>query len=365
MDKKTPFTLTYGGVSPQFASRPAHAGIGAAVLGRAALGEAAWLGARSVIRADGHYVRIGDDFRLGARGTVHIAHDVFPTHIGAHVTAGVNSVIHACDVGDRCHIGANVVILDGSNVAAECALADGAIVFPRSVLEGGWLYRGAPAKPVRRLEPRELDELHARSREAADETVDAAPWAPSLSSRLPLFVAHSARLRGRIVSGGENGVWFGCDLDAGNYEIRFDEKTNIQDNSIIHAQSRPVAIGRETTIGHNVRMTDCTVGDRSLIGIGAAVAPGSVVGSDVLLAAGAHTEDGQILDDGWVYGGSPARRIGRLDDKKRLVISSTWPTYCEYARRFLEAQSKLATLVVGDTLGDGLTRAATKKGDAG
>jgi gamma-carbonic anhydrase len=342
MDKQAPFTLPYNGVSPQFASPPAYAGIGAAVLGRAALGKGAWLGARSVIRADGHYVRIGDGFRLGSRGTVHIAHGVFPTNIGAQVTVGVNSVIHACDVGDRCHIGRDVVILDGSNVAAECALADGAIVFPRSALDGGWLYQGAPVKPVRRLEPGELDELHARSRNAADEPFDAAPWAPSPSSRLPLYIAHSARLKGRIVAGGENGVWFGCDLDAGDHEIRFDEKTNIQDNTVIHARNRPVAIGRETTIGHNVRMTDCTVGDRSLIGIGASVAAGSVVGNDVLLAAGAGTEDGQVLDHGWVYGGSPARQIGRMDDKKRFIVSSTWPTYCEYARRFREAQNELA-----------------------
>ena len=345
MDKQAPFTLSYDGVSPRFASPPTHAGNGAAVLGRASLGKAAWLGARSVIRADGHYVSIGDEFRLGARGTVHIAHGVFPTHVGSGVTAGVNSVIHACDVGDRCHIGRDVVILDGSNVAAECALADGAIVFPRSVLDGGWLYEGAPAKPVRKLGPGELAELHRRSRETGDEPVDAAPPAASPSSRLPLFVAHSARLSGRIFAGGENGVWFGCDLDAGGHEIRFDEKTNIQDNTVIRSRSRPVVIGRETTIGHNVRMTDCTVGDRSLIGIGAYVAPGSVVGNDVLLAAGAHTDDGQVLDDGWVYGGSPARPIGRLDDKKRLIISSTWPTYCEYARRFRKAQDELAKLV--------------------
>lgn len=342
MDKQAPFTLPYDGVSPQFASPPVHAGSGAAVLGRAALGKAAWLGARSVIRADGHYVRIGDDFRLGARGTVHIAHGVFPTHIGSGVTAGVNSVIHACNVGDRCHIGRDVVILDGSNVAAECALADGAIVFPRSVLEGGWLYQGAPGKPVRKLKPGELDELHGRSGETADEPADAATPAPSPSSRLPLFVAHSARLSGRIFAGGENGVWFGCDLDAGDHEIRFGENTNIQDNTIIRSQSRPVVIGRETTIGHNVRMTDCTVGDRSLIGIGATVAKDSVVRNDVLLAAGAHTEDGQVLDEGWVYGGSPARRIGQLDDKKRFIISSTWPTYCEYARRFRDEQDELA-----------------------
>ncbi len=345
MEKQVPFTLSYGGVSPRFASPTAHAGSGAAVLGRATLGKAAWLGARSVIRADGHYVSIGDEFRLGAQGTVHIAHDVFPTHIGSGVTAGVNSVIHACDVGDRCHIGRDVVILDGSKVAAECALADGAIVFPRSVLEGGWLYQGAPAKPVRKLEPGELDELHRRSREAGDEPGGAPRPAPSPSSRLPLFVAHSARLSGLILAGGENGVWFGCDLDAGGHEIRFGENTNIQDNTIILSRSRPVVIGRESTIGHNVRMTDCTVGDRSLIGIGATVAPRSIVGSDVLLAAGAHTEDGQVLDDGWVYGGSPARPIGRLDEKKSLIISSTWPTYCEYARRFRKAQDEPASLI--------------------
>ena len=215
------------------------------MLGRATLGKSAWLGARSVIRADGHYVEIGDDFRLGARGTVHIAHAVLPTHIGSGVTAGVNSVIHACDVGDRCHIGRDVVILDGSNVAAECALADGSIVFPRSVLESGWLYAGSPAKPVRRLMDRELDDLHARSRAAADDHVEEAPWTPHIELPGPLFVACSARLRGRIVAGGENGLWFGCDLDAGELEIRIGSNSNIQDNTIIRVRSRPATIGRE------------------------------------------------------------------------------------------------------------------------
>ena len=141
--------LAYAGASPTFATAPIHAGPGAAVLGRATVGRGAWFGAGAVVRADGHYVEIGDDFRIGARGTVHIAHDVYPTHIGNGVTAGVNAIIHACDVGDRCHIGDDAIILDGSTIGDEVVLAKGAVVFPRSSLEGGWLYEGAPAKPVR------------------------------------------------------------------------------------------------------------------------------------------------------------------------------------------------------------------------
>lgn len=340
MNGPNPFLLPYDGVSPRFASAPAHAGAGAAVLGRATLGKSAWLGARSVIRADGHYVEIGDDFHLGARATVHIAHAVLPTHIGSGVTAGVNSVIHACDVGDRCHIGRNVVILDGSIVAAECALADGSIVFPRSVLESGWLYSGSPAKAIRRLLDRELDKLHALSRAAADDHVDEAPWTPHNELSGPLFVACSARLKGRIETGGENGIWFGCDLDAGELEICVGRNSNIQDNTIIRAHSRPAIIGHELTIGHNVSMEDCAVGDRSLIGIGAVVASGTIVGNDVLLAAGARTLEGQVLDDGGFYGGAPARQLGPLDEKKRSIIALTWPTYCEYAISFRSVQDE-------------------------
>ena len=337
MKPRTFFTLAYDGISPHFASTPVHVGAGAAVLGRATLGHAAWLGARSVIRADGHYVRIGDDFRLGARGTVHIAHGYLPTHIGNGVTAGANSVIHACDVADRCHIGRDVVVLDGSRLGAGCALADGSIVFPRSMLEGGWLHEGAPARPVRRLEPGELDLLHQASGATAEQAGDSADWLASHPSGEPLFIAFSARLKGRLAVEGGNGIWFGCDLDAGDHEIRVGRGTNIQDNTVIRCTGQSVLIGHETTIGHNVMMTDCEVGDRSLIGMGSVVAAQTIVEDDVLLAAGARTVHGQILESGWLYGGSPARQLARLDKAKRTIIELTWPTYISYAHRFAAA----------------------------
>jgi gamma-carbonic anhydrase len=341
MSRGTPFILPYEGAFPAFATAPIHVGSGAAVLGRATIGGGAWLGAGSVVRADGHYVSIGADFRLGARGTVHIAHDFLATHVGDGVTAGVNAVIHACDVGDRCHIGRDVVILDGAKVADGLALADGSIVFPRSVLEAGWLYRGQPAKPVRRLEPGELEALHAASRSEPDEAVPARREG-TVEAEPPFFLAATASTSGRILAGPDVGIWFGCDLDAGSHEISIGRNTNVQDNTIIRCERRPVVIGTESTIGHNVFLSDCIVGNGSLIGIGAVVAAGTVVEDEVLLAAGGRTVEGQRLDGGWLYGGNPAKKLAPLDDKKRAIIAATWPTYRIYARHFDESQQEPA-----------------------
>ncbi|MGN6468591.1 MAG: gamma carbonic anhydrase family protein [Rhizobiaceae bacterium] len=335
-----PIILPYKGVMPVFAGPAAHIGPGAAVLGRAELGRGAWLGARSVIRADGHYVRIGDDFRLGPRGTVHIAHQFLPTHVGSNVTAGAGAVIHACDVGDECHIGDRAVILDGSKVEAGCAIAPGSVVFPRGALESGWLHGGAPAQPVRRLAPGELDKLQAEARRQPDMPAEPDRWRADISSRGEVFVAASARLRGKIVFAGENGVWYGCDLDAGVHVIEVGRNTNIQDNSVIRAIAGPVLIGPDCTIGHNVTMSDCRVGRASLIGIGATVTPGTIVEDDVLLAAGARTEEGQVLESGWLYGGSPARQLAPLGDRRRAMIQATSVHYRDYANSFRAEQKR-------------------------
>jgi carbonic anhydrase/acetyltransferase-like protein (isoleucine patch superfamily) len=74
MSARAPHILPYSGISPSFGTPPVHAGVASAVLGRVAVGRNAWLGALSVMRADGHFVRVGDDFHLGPRSTLHINH---------------------------------------------------------------------------------------------------------------------------------------------------------------------------------------------------------------------------------------------------------------------------------------------------
>jgi carbonic anhydrase/acetyltransferase-like protein (isoleucine patch superfamily) len=321
----------YHGTLPRIAGPLAHAGAGAVILGRATLGTGAWLGHHVVIRADGHDVTIGDDAHLGAHATVHIAHDVYPTRIGDRVTAGPKAVIHACTIGDDCVIDREAVVLDGSTVGAGAMIAAGAIVFPRSTLEGGWLYDGSPARPVARMTAEDLARHRARVRADRPEPL---PMPPGPGPALDAFLAPSARVRGKLSVGEGVGIWYGCILEAGHHRIEVGAGTNIQDNSLLLCDEGDIVIGPDVTIGHNVTMAECRVEANSLVGIGAIIAAGTVVESDVLVAAGAETEPGQRLTAGQVWGGRPARPIGPMDARKRAMLAATLPTYRAYADAF-------------------------------
>ncbi|MEP1444349.1 MAG: gamma carbonic anhydrase family protein [Hyphomicrobiales bacterium] len=335
-----PMRATYDGISPVINGDLAFAGGGAVVLGRVTLGDRAWLGAFSVLRADGHDVIIGDNFHLGDHATVHIAHDIYPTNIGDHATVGSNAVIHACDVGDGCVVEQDAVILDGASVGAGAVISKGAVVFPRSQLEGGWLYTGSPAKPVKKLSPAELDGYHQKIR---GETSSLAGDENQRVFDLNCFVAHSAQVQGQVSAEEGVGIWYGCHLNANTHRITIGAGSNVQDNSILRCKASDIVIGPNVTIGHNVTLSDCTIEQGSLIGIGAVIAAGTVVESDVLVAAGAQTEAGQRLTKGKVWAGRPAREIGVMDDKKREMMSEILSLYRAYAISFHSTPHKPLT----------------------
>ncbi len=87
-----------------------------------------------------------------------------------------------------------------------------------------------------------------------------------------VFVAATARLRGRIFAAENSSIWFGCELDAGEGEIVIGPGTNVQDNTLIRCRpGERFVIGADATIGHNVTLGDCTIGANTLIGIGSVV----------------------------------------------------------------------------------------------
>lgn len=344
LKSESPLVLPYDGVMPRLAAPPARCGVDVALLGRLELGRGAWFGPGSVVRADGHFIRIGDDFRLGAGSTVHIAHNVYPTICGSRLTVGADAVVHACTIGDDCVVEDEVVVLDGSVVEDGVVIEAGSTVYPRSSLKAGMLYAGSPAKPVRPLEPGEA----ARRALALSEAIAASLFAErtgAASSRElgpGVFVARTASLSGRIEAGEGASIFFGCQLDAASARIVIGANCNIQDITRIDASEGDVVIAENTTLGHNVHVRACAIGPRALIGIGSRIAPGTVVEEDVLLAAGAFTELGQRLAAGWLWGGRPARAIAPLDDAKRRMMAATIVTYGAYGEAYARLQGDIA-----------------------
>jgi carbonic anhydrase/acetyltransferase-like protein (isoleucine patch superfamily) len=337
--------LAYHGTRPQLASMPRHAGANCAVVGRVTLGRDAWLGAASVIRADGHYVRVGDRVTLGHGATIHIAHELYPAVVGNDVTIGNNAVVHACEVHDGCVIEDGAVILDGCVVEAGAVIEAGSVVYPRTRLAGGQAYAGKPARARVSLS---AAEVRARREELIDRLADdpverVPPTEPGPHVDRTAFIANTASLIGHVVAKPHSSVWYSCELDAAGGEIVIGDRTNLQDNSVLRCTpGGRLVIGKDCTIGHNVTMADCVIGDRCLIGIGSVVAPGTVVEDDVLLAAGASTLPGQVLANGQLWGGQPARVIAPLDQAKRAMIAKIVVEYCEYGVELARVQRELA-----------------------
>lgn len=340
----SPLILPYAGVSPAFSTPLDHAGPGAAVLGRVTLGRGAWLGARAVIRADGHYVKAGDDFHLGARSTLHIAHQVFPCVVGDRVTVGENACVHACTVGSDVIVGDGTVILDGAIVGDNVVFEPGCTVFPAKRIDGGHVYAGSPAKMVRPVAAGEIAERRAQMVRAHTEQAEAAAPRRQLAAtsdvHATVFIASTASVRGRLVAAKSSSVWFSNDFDAGDASIVIGLNSNVQDNTVIRCTSaQGVTLGRDTTVGHNVTIYDSVIGNGALIGIGSVVAPGTIVQDRVLLAAAARTTPGQVLESGWLYAGNPAKKLTPLDSGKAALIDMIIGHYCQYAMDYKAAEA--------------------------
>lgn len=324
--------IAYEGVHPTLGSKPAAALPGHAVVGRVTLGHSAWLGAGSVIRADGHFVRVGNGLHMGRGATIHIAHAVYPTLIGDRVCIGADAVVHACTVEDDVVVERGSVILDGAVVGAGSVVEAGSIVYPRSTLKPGMLYAGRPAKPVRALSPHERlarAELQRARNVAAD-----AGWKcqPNATRAAPnAFVAGTCELAGSVHLADGASVWFGSRLDGRVGTITIGRLCNVQDNSMLRAGPLGMSLGDETTIGHNVQLSECNVGARCLVGIGSRIAPGTTIDDDTFVAGGSVTEPGQHLKGGRVWGGEPARPIGEMNEAKRAAIANIATVYAAYA----------------------------------
>lgn len=143
-------------------------------------------------------------------------------------------------------------------------------------------------------------------------SADAEPLLPPDDSA---WVAPTAVLVGDVRLGPEASVWYGAVIRGDNTPILIGARTNIQENAVLHSDpGRPLTIGEGCTIGHQAMLHGCTVGDNSLIGIGAIVLNGARIGNNCLVGAGALVTEGKEFPDGSLIVGSPAKAIRQLDE---------------------------------------------------
>lgn len=142
------------------------------------------------------------------------------------------------------------------------------------------------------------------------------------------FVAPGVALVGDVEVGAEASLWFGVVARGDVAAIRVGPRSNVQDNSVLHADpGHPCQIGEGVTVGHRCIVHGCTVEDGALIGMGSVVMNGAVIGAHSLVGAGALVTEGKVFPPRSLILGSPAKRVRELTDEEVAALALSAERY--------------------------------------
>lgn len=156
------------------------------------------------------------------------------------------------------------------------------------------------------------------------------------------WVADSAQVIGRVTLGEDCSVWFNAVLRGDSDTLSIGRGTNIQDGSVLHADTGfPLQLGENVTVGHQVMLHGCTVGENSLIGIAAVVLNGAKIGKNSLVGAGALVTEGKEFPDGVLIVGSPAKVVRELSPTQIEGLKASARHYIDNSRRYSTGLKKI------------------------
>ena len=157
------------------------------------------------------------------------------------------------------------------------------------------------------------------------------------------YVDPAATVIGDTVIGDDSSVWPGVVIRGDVNHIRIGDKTNIQDGSILHnthkgkySDGSPLIIGNKVTVGHKVILHGCTIKDFVLIGMGSSVLDNAVVETHVVLGANSLVTENKVLESGYLYMGSPAKKIRELTQEEKEFLDYSAENYAQLKDDYLE-----------------------------
>jgi len=164
---------------------------------------------------------------------------------------------------------------------------------------------------------------------------------PKIGERV--FVDHSAVVLGDVVIGTDSSVWPLVVIRGDMHSIRIGARTSVQDATVLHITHAsdfnpggfPLIIGDDVTIGHQAMLHGCTVGNRVLVGMKAMIMDGAVVEDEVIIGAGSMVTPGKRLESGYVYMGSPAKKIRPITDQERAFFTYSAANYVRLKDKYM------------------------------
>lgn len=164
---------------------------------------------------------------------------------------------------------------------------------------------------------------------------------PTMGERV--YVDPAAVVIGDVTLGDDSSVWPCAVIRGDMHRIRIGARTSVQDGAILHIthagqfndEGWPLTIGDDVTIGHSVNLHGCTVGNRVLIGIGSIVLDGAIVEDEVVIGAGTLVPPGKVLESGYMYMGSPCKKIRPLKEKEKAFFTYSANNYVALKETFL------------------------------
>ena len=157
------------------------------------------------------------------------------------------------------------------------------------------------------------------------------------------WVADSAQVIGNVAMAEGSSVWFGCVLRGDGELLSIGRNCNVQDGSVVHADPGfPVTLGDNVSVGHQVMLHGCTIGEGSLIGIQSVVLNGAKIGKHCLVGAGSVVTEGKEFPDGSMILGSPAKVVRQLSPEQIAGLERAAKHYVDNAVRFKAGLKKIA-----------------------